>query len=130
MPAPTAPQMFRSVVPLESYQDLAESMKRIEEETGKIQEQRYQEVGTPAEIRAREKGMGVREAASYLASLPGGDKYIEQLTGKKDMYKPVEQAAQAQLTQAQKEYGEALKKVGQKPTPTVSATPSWAQRTV
>ena len=46
------------------------------------------------------------------------------------MYKPVEQAAQAQLTEAQKEYAEALKKVGDKPKATISETPSWAQRTV
>jgi len=130
MPAPTAPQMFRSVTPVESYQDLAGVMKRTEEETAKLQEQRYQEVGTSADIGARQKGIGVREAASYLASIPGGDKYVEQLTGKTDMYKPVQQAAQAQLTEAQKEYAEALKKVGDKPKATISETPSWAQRTV
>ena len=56
MPAPTAPTTYRSMVPLESYQDLAESMKRTEEETAKIQEQRYQEVGTPAELGARQAG--------------------------------------------------------------------------
>ena len=39
-------------------------------ETGKIQEQRYDEVGTPAEIGARTKGRDVRSAAAYLASLP------------------------------------------------------------
>ena len=130
MPAPTAPMMVRSVVPLESYQDLAGVMKRTEEETAKLQEQRFQEVGTPAEIGARQAGRRALEAASYLAAVPGGDKYIEQMTGKTDMYKPVEQAAQAQLTEAQKEYAEALKKVGDKPKATISETPSWAQRTV
>jgi hypothetical protein len=129
MPAPTAPTMLKSEVPLTSYQDLAQSMKRIQEETGKIQEQRYQEVGTPAELGARQAGRRAVEAASYLAAIPQGDKYIEQLSGKKDIYKPVEQAAQTQLTEAQKEYAEALKKVGQKPTPTIAETPSWAQRT-
>ena len=122
--------MFRSVVPLESYQDLAESMKRIEEETGKLQEQRYQEVGTPAELGARQAAGRVKEAAGYLASVPTSDKYLEQTTGVKDQYKPLQQAAQADLTEAQKQYAEALKKVGTKPTPTVSPTPSWAQRTV
>ena len=129
MPAPTAPTTYRSMVPLESYQDLAESMKRTEEEIAKIQEQRYQEVGTPADIGARQKGLGVREAAAYLASIPSGDKAIEKETGKTGVYQPVQQAAQQQLSEAQKEYAEALKKVGQKPTPTISDTPSWAQRT-
>ena len=45
-------------------------MGRIETETGKIQEQRYDEVGTPAEIGARTKGRNVTSAAAYLASLP------------------------------------------------------------
>ena len=129
MPTPTAPTTYRSVVPLESYQDLAESMKRIEEETGKIQEQRYQEVGTPAELGARQAGLRAVEAAAYLASLPTSDKAIEQQTGKTDIYKPVQQAAQQRLSDAQKEYAEALKKVGDKPKPTISPTPSWAKRT-
>jgi len=114
---------------VESYQELAESMKRIEEERGKIQEQRYQEVGTPAELGARQARQRAVEAAAYLSSIPSGDKAIEKETGKTGVYQPVQQAAQQQLSEAQKEYAEALKKVGQKPTPTISDTPSWAQRT-
>jgi len=130
MPAPTAPTTYQSTTPLESYQDLAAQLRRIQEETGKIQEQRYQEVGTPAELGARQAGRRELEAAAYLASIPSGDKYLTQTTGKSDQYKPVEQAAQAQLSEAQKEYAEALKKIGEKPAPTISETPSWAQRTV
>jgi hypothetical protein len=126
MPAPTAPTTYLSVVPEKSYQDLAASMKRIQEETGKIQEQRYSEVGTPAEVGARQAGRRVTEAAAYLAATPTGDKYLEQSTGKKDIYQPLAQAAQTQLTEAQKEYAEALKKVGEKPKATVAETPSWA----
>ena len=129
MPAPTAPTTYRSMVPLESYQDLAESMKRIEEETGKIQEQRYQEVGTPAELGARQARQRAVEAAAYLSSIPSGDKAIEKETGKTGVYQPVQQAAQQQLSEAQKEYAEALKKIGDKPKATVSPTPSWAKRT-
>jgi len=129
MPAPTAPTTYRSVVPLESYQDLAESMKRIEQETGKLQEQRYLEVGTPAELGARQARQRTLEAAAYASGLPQGDQAIEKETGKKGIYQPVQQAAQQQLSDAQKEYAEALKKVGQKPTPTISDTPSWAKRT-
>ena len=70
MPAQTKPQQFQTIIPEKSFKDLAEQMGRIETETGKIQEQRYDEVGTPAEIGARSKGRNVQSAAAYLASLP------------------------------------------------------------
>ena len=70
MPAQTQPQQFQSVIPEKSFKDLAEQMGRIEKETGKIQEQRYDEVGTPAEIGARSKGTNMLAAAAYLSSLP------------------------------------------------------------
>ena len=70
MPAETKPQQFQSVLPEKSFKDLAEQMNRIETETGKIQEQRYDEVGTPAEMGARSKGTNFKAAAAYLASLP------------------------------------------------------------
>ena len=67
-----AAQTFLQITPQKSYQALAESMGRIEQETNKVQQQRYDEVGTPAEIGARMAGHKVQEAASYLASLPTG----------------------------------------------------------
>ena len=70
MPAETKPQQFQTIIPEKSFKDLAQQMGRIETETGKIQEQRYDEVGTPAEIGARSKGRNVQSAAAYLASLP------------------------------------------------------------
>jgi len=70
MPAETQPQQFQTVIPEKSFKDLAQQMGRIEAETGKIQEQRYDEVGTPAEIGARSRGRDVTSAAAYLASLP------------------------------------------------------------
>ena len=70
MPAETKPQQFQSVIPEKSFKDLAEQMGRIETETGKIQQQRYDEVGTPAEIGARSKGTNMLAAAAYLSSLP------------------------------------------------------------
>ena len=70
MPAETKPQQFQTVIPEKSFKDLAQQMGRIEAETGKIQDQRYDEVGTPAEIGARTKGRNVTSAAAYLASLP------------------------------------------------------------
>jgi hypothetical protein len=70
MPAETKPEKFQSVIPEKSFKDLAEQMGRIEKETGKIQQQRYDEVGTPAEIGARSKGTNMLAAAAYLSSLP------------------------------------------------------------
>ncbi len=72
MPAQTQPQQFQTIIPEKSYKDLAESMGRIEAETGKIQDQRYDEVGTPSEIGARAKGTNMLAAAAYLSSLPKG----------------------------------------------------------
>ena len=42
-----AAQTFLQITPQKSYQALAESMGRIEQETNKLQQQRYDEVGTP-----------------------------------------------------------------------------------
>tara|TARA_R100000458_G_scaffold58460_1_gene66547 strand:- start:23 stop:592 length:570 start_codon:yes stop_codon:yes gene_type:complete len=67
-----AAQTFLQITPQSSYLGLADTMKRIEQETDKIQQQRYDEVGTPAEIGSRMAGRRVQEAASYLASLPTG----------------------------------------------------------
>jgi len=130
MPAPTTPTFYKSVIPLESFQDVAEAKARAEAETAKIQEQRYREVGTPAELGARQAGRRAVEAAGYLSSLPTSDTYLQQTTGKTDQFVPVQAAAQAQLTEAQKEYAKALEKAGEKPEPTLPGTPSWATRTI
>lgn len=131
MPAPTAPTLYQSVTPLESYQDLAGQLKRIQEETGKLQAQRFTEVGTPEELGARQAGIRTKESAAYLASLPQGDRVLEQTTGVTDPYKPLREAVEGELTDAQKAYAEAMKKVTSKPPePTISETPSWATRTV
>ena len=67
-----AAQTFLQITPQKSYQALAESMGRIEKETDKIQQQRYDEVGTPAELGANKRATEMQSAASYLASLPTG----------------------------------------------------------
>jgi len=130
MPAPTAPQLFQSTVPLESYQDMAAQLKRIQTETGKIQEQRYQEVGTPGQLGARMASRRIQEEAAKLVAVPTGDKYLQQTTGVTGQFEPLREANKEALSQAQKEYAEALKKAGEKPEATISETPSWAQRTI
>jgi hypothetical protein len=130
VPAPTAPTLYQSVTPLESFEDVAGVMRRAQEETAKIQQQRYREVGTPAEIGARQAGRRVQEQASYLASLPQADKFLRDARGGGDPFGAVRGVAEMELTEAQKEYAKALAKAGELPEPTISPTPSWAQRTV
>jgi hypothetical protein len=130
MPAPTAPTLYQSVTPLESFEDVAGVMRRAQEETAKIQQQRYSEVGTPAEIGARQAGRRVKEEASYLSSLPQGDRFLREARGGGDPFGAIRGVAEMSLTEAQKEYAKALQRAGELPEPTISSTPSWAQRTV
>ena len=130
MPAPAAPTLYQSVTPLESFEDVAGVMRRAQEETAKIQQQRYREVGTPAEIGARQAGRRVKEEANYLASLPQGDRFLRETSGGVNPFGAARGAAETTLTEAQKEYAKALEKAGELPEPTINPTPSWAQRTV
>ena len=72
MPEESNPQAFQTIVPQKSYKDLAESMRRTEKEINRITAQRYDEVGTPAEIGAKQRAIEMQEAASYASSLPRG----------------------------------------------------------
>ena len=56
MPEESNPQAFQTIIPQKSYKDLAESMRRTEKEINRITGQRYDEVGTPAEIGAQQRG--------------------------------------------------------------------------
>lgn len=74
MPTPTAPTLYRTMIPQESFQDVAALAKRLDEQIAGLQQARYQSVGTPAEIGERMRGREEQEKASYLASLPGQTK--------------------------------------------------------
>ena len=128
MPAPTSPTFFQSMIPQESFEDAAGYLKRIQEETAKIQGQRYQEVGTPAELGARMAGRRLQETSAYGASLPKGDKYLQQTTGVADPYAQLKDAVSAQKYQALAEYEGALARMGEKPEPTINEMPEWAKR--
>ena len=128
MPAPTSPTFYQSMIPQESFEDAAGYLKRIQEETAKIQGQRYQEVGTPAELGARMAGRRLQETSAYGASLPKGDKYLQQTTGVADPYAQLKDAVSAQKYQALAEYEGALARMGEKPEPTINETPEWAKR--
>ena len=66
------PQAFQTIIPQKSYKDLAESLRRTEKEINRLTAQRYDEVGTPAEIGAKQRAIEMQEAASYASSLPRG----------------------------------------------------------
>ena len=72
MPEESNPQAFQTIIPQKSYKDLAESMRRTEKEYNRLLDARYDTVGTPAEMGARDKAIRMQEAASYLSSLPKG----------------------------------------------------------
>jgi hypothetical protein len=133
MPAPTTPTIYQSVVPLQSYQQTADYLARLKQQTQDIQEQRYAQSGTPEELGVRQAATRQQAAGTYLSSLPTGDKWLEATTGVVDRYAPAREAAQQNFTQAQQDYAEALKKLGNKPAPAYAdagVTPSWATATI
>lgn len=130
MPAPTAPTTYQSVVPLESYQQAADYVKRLTEKTREIEKQTYREVGTPAEIGARQAGRRALETSAYAASIPTSDKYLSEATGRTDQFKSFKEDAESLASQAEKEYNEALSFADEMPTPEKWETPSWAKSTI
>ena len=50
---PAQPILYRKYIPKESYGDVKEYIQRIDKDIAALQKDRYTEVGTPAEIRAR-----------------------------------------------------------------------------
>ena len=71
MPTPTAPRLYRTIVPQESYQDVAAFGKRLDEQILALQKDRETEVGTSAELARRMREREAIEAASYADSLKG-----------------------------------------------------------
>ena len=98
MPAPQPPPtLYRSIIPEEDYERVAERMKRIEADTQQIMARRDAMVGTPTDIANRMAQRDVLTAAAYQSGLPTGEG-----TGKYDPVKAA--AAQAlELAKARKE---------------------------
>ena len=166
MPPQTAAERYQSLIPQESFQDVAETMNRIETETAKVQQQRYDDTGTPAERGARQAKVRMNEAASYLASLPTSSPDTsfkttprpfgitstassattqpgQNLSGTgvvrststpsskpKSNLDIVRDMARKQLTDAQKNYADAVDyaKKTPRPTGTITKDPSFANR--
>ena len=71
MPKPTAPRQYRTYVPFEDMGKVEALRQDLDKQTAGLQQDRFREVGTPAELGARARGRELRENAAYLASLPG-----------------------------------------------------------
>ena len=71
MPKPTAPRQYRTYVPFEDMGKVEALSQDLDKRIAGLQQDRFREVGTPAELGARARGRELRENAAYLASLPG-----------------------------------------------------------
>jgi hypothetical protein len=67
--------MYKSVIPEADFAAAGEYLARMRANRKTAEQQRYQQVGTPAEIGARQAGVQAQAASSYAASLPKGSQY-------------------------------------------------------
>jgi len=131
MPAPTAPQLYSQVTPLESYEMASGLMNRLKKQTNEAQSVVDQQAGTPAELRAMQKGTNYTAASSYLSSLPSGDKYTAAGKDSADPYAAVRSASNERVGYARQAYQDALENVKQKRNPIDEDTvPEWAKSTI
>ena len=117
IPTPTAAVTYQSLIPQQSYQDAANYLQATNNQLNKQLQVQYQQVGTPAEIGARQAGYRLKENAAYLASIP---------TEKQGT--PAYGAIQGLLTQSQQDYGKALESAKTAPAYDQFSYqfPSWA----
>ena len=109
----------------------ADEARRYREDTEKlIQSGRDIEVGTSAQIGARQRMRDYSSAAAYLSSLPKGDKFLKDTTGIASPYSDVSAVAKKELNAAQTSYANALKGIDKKPAATTYTEPEWAKSTI
>jgi len=75
IPTPAAPTLYKSVIPETDFARAGEYLARIKADRKAAETQRYQQVGTPTEIGARQRAVQAQAASSYAASLPTGSQY-------------------------------------------------------
>lgn len=135
------PQLVQQVIPLQSYRQAAAYVREMRRQTNAALTARYQEVGTPAEMGARSRGIQAQEAASYLASLPTGDRYSRAAAGTPELlYSAAREQAQERSTDAREAYATALNVASRRAEDNPSGSPgplldtdyrpSWSQRTI
>jgi hypothetical protein len=116
IPTAAAPTLFESRIPEPDFERAGQYLAKIRSDRKVAEQQRYQQVGTPAEIGARQAGIRSQEAASYAASLPKGSQY--------DAARGI---ASSNLQQAQADAFN--KQSAQNPQEAAYTTPSWAVAT-
>ena len=72
MQKPTAPTVYRTIVPEESYQDAASYLTRLNAQLADARSIQERQVGTAADIGMRQRGIEMQEAADIKSSMPGG----------------------------------------------------------
>ena len=127
MPSPTAPTVYQSVIPKESFAHTADYLARLQSQTQTAQDTLYAQAGTPAQLRAQNAGVNMQAAGTYLSSLPTGDKYTRATSGVDNKFAPAQQAAAINFSQSQQDYAEALSRAGDKPAQVAKERPSWAE---
>jgi hypothetical protein len=150
MQKPTAPTLFRTIVPEESYGDVANYASRLNAQLRAALQEQYKQTGTSAEIGARQRGIEMQEAADIAASLPTGrdpgfmgvalnaqggvdNAATAKMTGAGEtqgsgQYAPAKEAADLRLADAKKAYAKAKSRLGEKDyMPEENQQYSWAK---
>ena len=118
IPTPTAAITYQSLIPQQSYVDAANYLQSTTNQLNKQLQTQYQQVGTPAEIGARQAGTRLQESAAYLAAMP-----------KETQGTPAYGAMQDYFNQSRQYYAKALEaaKIAPDYNQFTYQTPSWAE---
>lgn len=131
---PPPPTVYQSVQPLASYQMGGDFLKRLQQQTNEAQQSLYAQSGTPGQVGLQQAETRLKEAGTYLSSLPTGDKYERANSGVTDQFAPAREAGKTVYSQAQQDYATALQRAGTAAPPAYTEeemqTPSWARSTI
>jgi len=72
MQKPTAPTVYRTIVPEESYADAAGYLSRLNAQLADARSIQERQVGTAADVGMRQRAIEMQEAADIKSSMPGG----------------------------------------------------------
>jgi hypothetical protein len=111
MPAPTAPSLYRSITTPEAFAVGEKYLKSLQDMGATSKASRIAAVGTDKDLRETQEQTKYQAAATYLSSLPKGDKYLAETTGipKELLYKTATTAASTIADEKQKDYFDAVK---------------------
>ncbi len=111
MPAPTAPSLYRSITTPEAFAVGEKYLKSLKDMGAASKASRIAAVGTDEDLRETQEQTKYQAAATYLSSLPKGDKYLAETTGipKELLYKTATTAASTIADEKQKDYFDAVK---------------------